>query len=151
MPVSAHLLEQRSRGRLFLKSTDPHDYPGIDSRMLEEPEDVRAMVSAMEFIDELVHRGGAKEFYGPLVQPGPREDWKRFARSTYDSYHHGVGTCKMGPASDGMAVVDQRLRVHGISNLWVGDASIMPTVTHANTNLTSIMIGERLSDFLKEV
>jgi choline dehydrogenase len=50
-----------------------------------------------------------------------------------------------------MAVVDQRLRVHGIQNLWVGDASIMPVVSRANTNLTSIMIGERLADFVQEV
>ena len=50
-----------------------------------------------------------------------------------------------------MAVVDQRLRVHGMQNLWVGDASIMPVVSRANTNLTSIMIGERLSDFVQEV
>ena len=57
----------------------------------------------------------------------------------------------MGPASDSMAVVDQRLRVHGIANLWVGDASIMPVVSRANTNLTSIMIGERLADFVQEV
>jgi choline dehydrogenase len=57
----------------------------------------------------------------------------------------------MGPAADSMAVVDQRLRVHGIRNLWVGDASIMPVVSRANTNLTSIMIGERLSEFVKEV
>jgi choline dehydrogenase-like flavoprotein len=56
----------------------------------------------------------------------------------------------MGPATNRMAVVDEGLRVHGIENLWVGDASIMPTVTHANTNLTSIMIGERLSDLIKE-
>jgi choline dehydrogenase len=48
-------------------------------------------------------------------------------------------------------VVDEKLRVHGMANLWVGDASIMPVVSHANTNLTSIMIGERLSDFVKEV
>src|ERR1700754_2505550 len=74
-----------------------------------------------------------------------------FARKTYDSYHHGVGTCKMGPASDNMAVVDQRLRVHGMQNLWVGDASIMPVVSRANTNLTSIMIGERLADFVQEI
>jgi len=150
MPVSAHLLEQRTRGRLFLRSSDPHDYPAIESRMLEDPQDVQAMVLAMEFIDGLVHKGGAKEFYGPLIQPGPKQDWAKFARATYDSYHHGVGTCKMGPASDAMAVVDERLRVHGMSILWVGDASIMPTVTHANTNLTSIMIGERLSDFVQE-
>jgi choline dehydrogenase len=50
-----------------------------------------------------------------------------------------------------LAVVDQRLRVHGIANLWVGDASIMPVVSRANTNLTSIMIGERLADFVQEV
>jgi choline dehydrogenase len=57
----------------------------------------------------------------------------------------------MGPASDDSAVIDEKLRVRGMSNLWVGDASIMPVVSHANTNLTSIMIGERLSDFVKEV
>ena len=55
----------------------------------------------------------------------------------------------MGPAANNMSVVDERLWVHGMSNLWIGDASIMPTVTHANTNLTAIMIGERLADFIK--
>ncbi len=148
MPISAHLLEQRMRGRIYLKSADPRELPVIDSRMLEDPEDLKAMLSAMEFIASLA--GGIKEFYGPLLQPGPKEDWAKFARSTYDSYHHGAGTCMMGPASNKMAVVDQHLRVHGIDNLWVGDASIMPTVTHANTNLASIMIGERLADFVKE-
>ncbi len=151
LPVSAHLLEQRNRGRLRLNSPDPHELPAIDSRMLEDPGDLRAMLSAMEFISRLVQSGPAKEFYGPLLQPSPGDDWAKFARSTYDSYHHGVGTCMMGPASDKFSVVDDRLRVHGISNLWIGDASIMPTVTHANTNLTSIMIGERLSDFIKEL
>jgi choline dehydrogenase len=149
MPVSAHLLEQRSRGRLFLKSADPRELPRIDPRMLEDPDDLKAMVSAMEFIAQLVHSEPAKEYYGPLFQPGRGEDWGRFARSTYDSYHHGVGTCMMGPATSRMAVADERLRVHGIANLWIGDASIMPTVVHANTNLTAIMIGERLADFLK--
>jgi len=151
MPVSAHLLEQRNRGRVFLQSADPHEHVGIDSCMLEHPEDLKAMVEAMQFIDEMVHKDGCKEFYGALIQPGSAEDWGEFARKTYDSYHHGVGTCKMGPASDNMAVVDQKLRVHGIQNLWVGDASIMPVVSRANTNLTSIMIGERLADFVQEV
>jgi choline dehydrogenase len=151
MPVSAHLLEQRNRGRVFLQSDDPHEQLGIDSCMLEHPEDLKAMVEAMQFIEELVHQKQTKEFYGPLIQPGPGEDWGKFARATYDSYHHGVGTCKMGPASDDKAVVDQRLRVHGIANLWVGDASIMPVVSRANTNLTAILIGERLSEFAKEV
>jgi choline dehydrogenase len=151
MPVSAHLLEQRNRGRVFLQSDDPHEPLAIDSCMLEHPEDLKAMVEAMRFIDELVHQKQTKEFYGPLIQPGPGDDWGKFACATYDSYHHGVGTCKMGPASDEEAVVDQRLRVHGVANLWVGDASIMPVVSRANTNLTAIMIGERLSEFVQEV
>ncbi len=150
MPISAHLLEQRNRGRLFLKSAGPHEFLGVDAEMLEDPGDIKVMLTAMEFIAQLVQGETMKEYYGPLVQPGPKEDWEKFARTTYDSYHHGVGTCMMGPASNKMSVVDERLRVHGMSNLWVGDASIMPTVTHANTNLTSIMIGERLSDFMKE-
>lgn len=151
MPVSAHLLEQRNRGKVSLRSADPGEQVGIDSRMLEHPEDLKAMVEAMRFIDELVHRPETREFYGALIQPAAAEDWGAFARKTYDSYHHGVGTCKMGPASDAMAVVDQRLRVHGVANLWVGDASIMPVVSRANTNLTSIMIGERLADFVQEI
>ena len=92
-----------------------------------------------------------RAYYGPLILPKPKEDWGDFARSTFDSYHHGVGTCMMGPASNPLAVVDEHLRVHGFENLWIADASIMPTVTHANTNLTSIMIGERASDFIKDM
>ena len=56
----------------------------------------------------------------------------------------------MGPESNGMTVVDERLKVHGFENLRVADASIMPTVTHANTNVTCMMIGERVADFIKE-
>jgi choline dehydrogenase-like flavoprotein len=148
MPISAHLLEQRQRGRLYLKSADPSELPEIDSRMLEDPRDLEAMTNAMRFIYDLVQHDSMKAYYGPLIQPGPKDDWARFARLTYDSYHHGAGTCMMGPASNPMAVVDQNLRVHGMENLWVADASIMPAVTHANTNLTSIMIGERAADFL---
>lgn len=64
--------------------------------------------------------------------------------------YHPVGTCKMGPAKDHMSVVDKRLRVHGIWNLRVADASIMPTITTGNTNAPVIMIGEKVSDLIKE-
>jgi choline dehydrogenase len=150
MPVSAHLLEQTTRGRLTLRSADPNELPAIESRMLEDGRDVEAMTNTMRFIFDLTQHDSIEKYYGPLVQPGPKDDWAKFARSTYDSYHHGVGTCLMAPASNKMAVVDQNLKVHGMDNLWIGDASIMPTVTHANTNLTAIMIGERVSDFIKE-
>ena len=64
--------------------------------------------------------------------------------------HHSSGTCKMGPASDPMAVVDQYLRVHGLQGLRVIDASVMPDVVRANTNATTIMIAERAADWLAE-
>ncbi|HEY3303421.1 MAG TPA: GMC family oxidoreductase [Candidatus Binatia bacterium] len=151
MPVSAHLLEQTTRGKLTLRSTEPNELPAIESRMLEDGRDVEAMTNTMRFIFDLTQHDSMEKYYGPLVQPGPKDDWAKFARSTYDSYHHGVGTCLMAPASNKMAVVDQKLKVHGMDNLWIADASIMPTVTHANTNLTAIMIGERVSDFIKEL
>ncbi len=150
MPISAHLLEQRNRGRVSLQSADPHDLPLVDARLMEHAGDVEAMLDVMHFLHELTQHESMKSFYGPLIQPGPNDDWAKFACTAHDSYHHASGTCKMGPASDPTAVVDQRLRLHGMDNLWVADASIMPTVTHANTNLTCIMIGERLSDFLAE-
>jgi choline dehydrogenase len=109
------------------------------------------MLAAMKFVQRLAGTEPLYEFFGELFSPGVNEDWEKFARSSYTSYYHGVGTCKMGPAADPMAVVDQHLRVHGFDNLWVGDASIMPVVSRANTNLTSIMIGERLADFVQEV
>lgn len=150
MTISAALLEQRNRGRVFLRSDDPLELPGVDARMLEDPGDIGAMVAMMEFLDLLTRTGDMPEFYGPPIQPKRGEDWARFACTAFDSYHHAAGTCLMGPSSDQMAVVDERLRVHGMDNLWVADASIMPTVTHANTNVTCMMIGERAADFIKE-
>lgn len=149
IPISAHLLEQTNRGRVYLKNADPRELPIILPAMLEERRDVEAMLQTMQFITEVAASPPMKEFYGQLLQPGPGEDWATFARSTYDSYHHGVGTCMMAPSSTKGAVVGQDLRVHGMANLWVADASIMPTVVHANTNITSIMIGERVTDFIK--
>jgi choline dehydrogenase len=116
---------------------------------LEHPSDIAAMLRAMKFVQRLAATEPLSRFYGEMFSPGVNEDWEKFARSAYMSYYHGVGTCKMGPASDPMAVVDQHLRMHGIDNLWVADASIMPTVVHANTNLTVMMIAERAYDFMK--
>jgi choline dehydrogenase len=147
---SCHLLEQTNRGRLTLQTANPADLPVIDPRMLEHPKDIQAMLSAMKFVQRLAAAEPMNQYCGELFSPTSDEDWAKFARSTYTSYFHGVGTCKMGPASDPMAVVDQHLRVHGMKNLWIGDASIMPTVAHANTNLTCMMIGERAAGFIKE-
>lgn len=146
---SCHLLEQSNRGKLTLASKDPAELPIIDPHMLEHPQDLQAMLTAMKFVQRLGGTEPLSNFCGELFSPSSAEDWETFARTTYTSYFHGVGTCKMGPASDPQAVVDQQLRVHGMENLWVGDASIMPTVAHANTNLTSMLIGECAAEFIK--
>ena len=150
MPIAMNLIEMHGRGRVYLNSTDIHELPVIDDGMLQHPDDVKAMTTAMQFISEFVRGDSMKEYYGDLMQPGPEEDWAEYAQGTYDSYHHGVGTCMMGPASDPLPVVDNKLKVHGLDNLYVADASIMPTVTHANTNVTVVMIAERLADLIQD-
>lgn len=75
--------------------------------------------------------------------------WECALRSMTVTLHHQIATCKMGPSTDIEAIVDHRLRVHGIKNLRVADTSVIPVTLSAHTNAPGIMIGERLSDFLK--
>jgi choline dehydrogenase len=150
MPIAVNLVEQRSRGSVYLTSTNIHHLPVIDDGMLQDPQDIEAMLTAMHFVEDFIDHDLMRPFYGALLQPGPGKDWTEYAQSTYDSHHHGSGTCMMGPASDSKAVVDNRLKIHGLDNLYVADASIIPTVPHAATNLTCIMIGERVSDFIRD-
>lgn len=150
MPVAVNMVEQGSRGRVYLTSTDPRDLPVIDDGMLQHPDDVAAMTTAMRFMEAFMQDELMRPYYGKLMLPGPDDDWAEYAQSTYDSHHHGSGTCMMGPVSDPGAVVDNRLKMHGLDNLYVADASIIPTVPHSATNVTCIMIGERVSDFIRE-
>ena len=150
MPVAMNLVEQRSRGRIYLASTDPHELPIVDDGMLQHPDDMEAVRSVMNFMYEFMQDDLMRPFYGDLILPTMDEDWVEFAQATYDSHHHGSGTCKMGPATDPMAVVDSRLKMHGLDNLYVADASIMPVVPHSATNVSCIMIGERVADFVRE-
>lgn len=142
LPVSIHLLDHRLRGRVSLASASVHDVPTIEPALLEHPDDVRAMLNAMHLVGDLVSQPRMQAFYGSVLQPGPEEDWSTYLRSTFACWYHGVGTCRMGSALDSFAVVDDRLRVHGLENLWIADASVLPVVPHANTNLSAILVGE---------
>ena len=90
------------------------------------------------------------EVLGPPPQVVENDEMLRvFLKERVSHLVHPVGTCKMGPASDAMAMVDARGNVHGLEGLRIADASIMPNIPRANTNLTAIMIGERIADFMR--
>jgi choline dehydrogenase-like flavoprotein len=94
---------------------------------------------------------GLRVPYGPLISPASPDDWQEHVTTSYITYNHAVGTCRMGPAEDLLAVVSPELRVHGLDNLWIADASIIPVVPHAPTNLSALMIGEIAARDLRSV
>lgn len=150
LPVSIRLLEHRSRGRVRLASADPAEQPIVEPALLEHPDDLAAMVGGFRLVERLVARPSLAAFYGPLLSPSPEDDPVDHIRSSYISYYHGVGTCRMGPADDPGAVVGPDLRVHGFDGLWVGDASVLPTIPHANTNVAAVLVGEIVARHLAE-
>ena len=141
-------------GELRLTSTDPNVQPHLDYRYLEEEFDRRRLRDMVRLCVELTEHEALSNLLGERLFPTDAElysddaldDWLRREVSTG---HHVSCTCKMGPASDPMAVVDQHGKVHGLDGLRVADASIMPDCIRANTNVTTMMIGERIADFVR--
>jgi len=102
-------------------------------------------------VDNLTGHPELARFYGPLLTPASMADVETHVRTTFETYHHGVGTCRLGRADDPLAVVGADLRVHGIDNLWIADASVLPTIPHANTNLAAILVGEVAARVLRGI
>ena len=145
----------RSRGHLRLTSADPGVPPEIHINFVDDSEDMRRMIEGARIAWCMMHgvrlNPYIKEIYG-LTQAIVDSDsgLADFIRNNCTTTFHPVSTAKMGPASDPMAVVDQYCRVHAIEALRVVDASVMPNIVRANTNLTCIMIGERVADWMHE-
>ena len=137
----------RSRGRLRIQSTDPTAQPTIEPRYLDDELDRRTLVAGIRKLRDIYARPAFRELFDVEMLPGPdaQSDAQLldFARRAGGTVFHCVGTCRMGDAADPLAVVDPQLRVRGVDALRVIDASVMPTVTSANTNAASLMIGER--------
>ena len=139
-----------SAGELQLNSADPKEQPFIDCRYLEAPRDRERLREGVRIIIDMMEHESFKDIVEELISPVESD---LASDETLDQWmlenvwigQHLSGTCKMGPDSDPMAVVDQSGRVHGIQGLRVADASIMPDVIRANTNATTIMIGERVA------
>jgi len=135
----------RSRGRVEIASTDPLAAPRIETRYLEDPHDRRVLVEGLRMLREIYAQPAFRGLVEAEVLPGAGATSPShlldFARRHGGTVFHCVGTCRIG--TDAMSVVDESLRVRGVEGLRVIDASVMPTVTSANTNAASLMIGER--------
>ena len=146
----AHPMRPESKGHIHITTTDPRQPPTINFNFLSSPIDSEITIRAVRIACAVMTAPAMAPLQLFEMEPGTDRrtdseilDWvKDFASTTY----HPVGTCKMG--TDSMAVVDSKLRVHGIQGLRVADASIMPTLTSGNTNAPSIMIGEKAADLV---
>ena len=151
--LAASLEWVEGRGRIRQRSLDPHDMPIIETNFGTNDNDVARNVAALEDALALATQPALAELIDEVIYPDPNrcstEDLTALAKRASGSGYHPVGTAKMGPAEDGDAVVDQFGCCHAVDGLVVADASIMPTVPRANTNLTSIMIGERIGEWVR--
>jgi choline dehydrogenase len=135
----------QSRGHLAIRSTDPFDQPRIEPNYFAEEIDRKTIVAGLQILRDIYRQKSFRDLWNIEMVPGEAVDspaglWD-FARTTGGTVFHCVGTCRMG--SDGMSVLDPQLRVRGVERLRVIDASVMPLITSANTNASSLMIGER--------
>lgn len=146
------LLRPKSRGTVKLESADPFAPPRIDPQFFSHPDDLPVMIAGWKKQKQMLMSKAFDGIRGAELYPvdeGDNAAIEQDIRNRADTQYHPVGTCKMGPSSDPMAVVDSELRVHGLEGLRVVDASIMPTLVGANTNAPTIMIAEKAADKIK--
>lgn len=154
------LLNPKSAGEIRLRSADPFDHPIIDAQYFANVEDVRTLVRGVRLTHRFLETKAFRDSEMEEVQVdlpecvalgfGTDDYYECLVRHMATTLYHPAGTAKMGPQGDRTAVVDSRLRVHGVKGVRVADASIMPDVVSGNTNSPVIMIGEKAADFVKE-
>ncbi len=149
----AVLLRPESRGELKLASSDPRTAVRIRQNFLATENDWQTLRDGVRLVQKIGRQDVLKPFVKEEIAPGPAGDSDAaidaHIRSTGITVHHPAGTCKMGVASDPMAVVDQQFRVHGTENLRVVDASVMPDLVGGNINAPVIMMAEKASDLIR--
>ena len=147
-------LRPESRGHVRIQSSDPMQYPAIQPNYLSTENDRQVAIDSLKLTRKISAAVALAKYQPEEFMPGP--SWQsdaaliEAAGNIGTTIFHPVGTCKMGPTTDMNAVVDERLRVYGIAQLRVVDASIMPTITSGNTNSPTIMIAERGSQMIRE-
>ncbi|MFY2819535.1 choline dehydrogenase [Achromobacter xylosoxidans] len=145
-------LRPSSRGTVRLRSADPFEAPAMQPNYLSTELDRRMTVAAVKYARRLAATeplaGLMKREFRPGAEVQSDDEILHFCREYGATIFHPSGTAKMGPREDPMAVVDERLRVHGVSGLRVVDCSIMPTLVSGNTNVPVVMLAERAADFI---
>ncbi len=147
MTLNTAYLRPEARGTVTLSDSDPRSAPLIDPNFLGVDEDMRRSIACFKQAREILMQAEFSELIENEYLPGRKvqtdAELAEYVREWSKTDYHPVGTCKMGPGDDEMAVVDNQLKVRGIENLRVVDSSIMPTLVSGNTNAPSIMIGEK--------
>ncbi|WP_157404038.1 GMC family oxidoreductase N-terminal domain-containing protein [Paracoccus sp. N5] len=146
----SHFERTESTGNIHIRSADPFAPPSINYRFLQTENDRQGSIAAVRKSREIVRAQPLGQYVEEELVPGPQyqtdEEILTYLREQGNIAHHMLGTCKMG--NDPMAVVDERLRVHGIAGLRVADASIMPTMFSGNTSIPCMVIGEKCADMV---
>jgi len=146
------LVRPKSRGSVTLQSAKAQDAPLIEPQFLSDPRDLATLIKGTQIGYDIMQNPALAPYRGEMLYPLERDNpmqIEQFLRDHSDTEYHPCGTCKMGPASDPMAVVDATLRVYGIEHLRVVDASIMPQLVSGNTNAPTIMIAEKAVDLIR--
>jgi choline dehydrogenase len=150
--MSVCQLRPTSRGRVRVRSTDPLAPPAMQPNYLSTPEDRATMIAAVRLARKLAATKAMRPYVESEYRPGTDaqsdDELLEFVKNTGGTIFHPSGTTKMGPASDPLAVVDPKLRVHGVRGLRVVDCGIMPTLVSGNTNVPVVMIAERASQMI---
>ncbi len=149
--IGGKVLVPKSRGTVSIASTNPKDKVIIDGNYLSDESDLHKSIWGYRLAQKMALSKAFRPFYKSLLEPSaPLDDDQAiedFIREKAEILYHPVGTCKMG--KDAMAVVDARLKVHGVEGLRVVDASVMPVITRGNTNAPTIMIAEKAADMIR--
>jgi choline dehydrogenase len=150
--IAAFVMKPASRGHVRLRSADPAEAPDIDPTFLSDPQghDVAVVRSGLAIVEELAGSAPLKALASPVGGQRAKDLPDRELRARVGTYWHPVGTCAMGAQDDPLAVVDGEGRVRGLANLRVVDASILPTVPAANTQLPVLAVAEMLADAMRD-
>jgi choline dehydrogenase-like flavoprotein len=153
--MTPNIPRPRSRGRIYLTSSDPAEKPALDFRYFTDPEgyDAATIVAGLKAAREVAKQAPFKDWILKEVAPGPKvqtdEELSAYGRAVAHTVYHPAGTTKMGdPRRDPLAVVDWELKVSGIKGLRIADAGVFPTMTSINPMLTVLAIGERAAEII---